>query len=127
MIPVSDHDQAIAEIWQAYLEDRARTDRSATMESSNRVADICRYCAGPWQRWEQSKLDGHAACIVTDEFRIFLARKLRDNPGITFATMAATLEVSRSVVRSWSQVGAKRLKMTDSKKKAPVIKAWEMP
>ena len=63
--------------------------------------NTCRYCGRHWRQWAGSKLDGHAACIVTDDFKRQLAEFFRASPGMTFQAVAIVLGVSAAVVRSW--------------------------
>ncbi len=63
--------------------------------------DTCRYCGKHWRRWAGSKLDGHSACIVTDDFKKRLSQIMR-SPQITYRAIADAIGVSPSVVRSWT-------------------------
>lgn len=64
--------------------------------------NTCRYCGRYWQRWAGSKLDGHAACLVTEDFKRDLVELLRSAPAITYPAVATATGVSSSVVRSWT-------------------------
>lgn len=64
-------------------------------------ANTCRYCGRHWRRWNGSKLDGHAACIVTDDFKLYVTELLSSST-VTYAAIAEIIGVSPSVVRSWS-------------------------
>ena len=63
--------------------------------------NTCRYCGKHWHRWAGSKLDGHAACIVTDDFKSHLSQIMR-SPQVTYRAIADVIGVSPSVVRSWT-------------------------
>lgn len=63
--------------------------------------NTCRYCGRHWRQWAGSKLDGHAACIVTDDFKKRLSVILRD-PRVTYKQVAEAIGVTQSVVRSWT-------------------------
>ncbi len=63
--------------------------------------DTCRYCGRHWRQWAGSKLDGHAACIVTDDFKRRLVDLLRD-PHVTYKQLADAIGVTPAVVRSWT-------------------------
>ena len=63
--------------------------------------DVCSYCGRRWRRWANSKLDGHAACIVTEDFKQRVREILR-SPAITYANVADAIGVTPSVVRAWS-------------------------
>lgn len=63
--------------------------------------DTCRYCGKHWRQWAGSKLDGHAACIVTEDFKRHLFDLLQ-SPTITYAAVARAIGVTPSVVRSWT-------------------------
>lgn len=63
--------------------------------------NACRYCGHYWRRWAGSKLDGHAACVVTEDFKSHIRETLRA-PEVTYAAVAQVLDVSPAVVRSWA-------------------------
>lgn len=63
--------------------------------------NTCRYCGKHWRRWAGSKLDGHAACIVTDDFKRRLSEILR-SPSVTYQAIADAIGVTSAVVRSWT-------------------------
>jgi hypothetical protein len=63
--------------------------------------NTCRYCGKHWRQWAGSKLDGHAACIVTEDFKQRLAELFRASPGMTYTAVASAIGVSPSVLRSW--------------------------
>ncbi|HSX22310.1 MAG TPA: hypothetical protein VLE97_05995 [Gaiellaceae bacterium] len=63
--------------------------------------NTCRYCGRHWRQWTGSKLDGHAACIVTDDFKKQLVELLR-SPQVTYRAIADAIGVSQAVVRSWT-------------------------
>lgn len=62
----------------------------------------CRYCGKPRQKWTGSKLDGHAACIVTEDFKRRVGDVLRTSPRLTYAAIAKLLNVTPGIVRSWA-------------------------
>jgi hypothetical protein len=64
--------------------------------------DTCRYCGRRWLKYAGTKLDGHAACVVTNDFKDQLAALLRSSPEITFAKAAAAIGVTQAVVRAWT-------------------------
>jgi len=64
--------------------------------------DTCRYCGRHWRQWAGSKLDGHSACLVTEDFKRKLAEVLRSSPGVTYKAIASAIGVSPAVVRSWT-------------------------
>jgi hypothetical protein len=63
--------------------------------------NTCRYCGRYWRQWAGSKLDGHAACIVTEDFKQHLSTLLR-SPEVTYLAIADAIGVTPSVVRSWT-------------------------
>jgi hypothetical protein len=63
--------------------------------------NTCRYCGRHWRRWAGSKLDGHAACIVTEDFKLHLCVLLR-SPRVTYQAIAGAIGVTPAVVRSWT-------------------------
>jgi len=77
--------------------------RTARWEASDPGAppDTCRYCGKHWRKWAGSKLDGHAACIVPEDFKQELTALLRSST-VTFQVVADAIGVSTSIVRSWT-------------------------
>ena len=63
--------------------------------------NTCRYCGRHWRQWVGSKLDGHAACIVTSDFKQRLVVILR-SPEVTYKDVAEAIGVTPAVVRSWT-------------------------
>lgn len=63
--------------------------------------NTCRYCGKHWRKWAGSRLDGHAACIVTEDFKRELCEILRA-PSVTYQVIADAIGVTPSVVRSWT-------------------------
>ena len=63
--------------------------------------NTCRYCGKHWRRWTGSKLDGHSACIVTDDFKQKLSEILC-SPTVSYQVIADALGVTPAVVRSWT-------------------------
>lgn len=61
----------------------------------------CRYCGKHWRRWAGSKLDGHAVCLVTDDFKQRLSEILR-SPMVSYQEIADAIGVTPSVVRAWA-------------------------
>lgn len=64
--------------------------------------DTCRYCGKRWRPWAGSKLDGHAACVVTEDFKQQLAEVLRSSPTMTYVALAKALGVTPGMVRAWT-------------------------
>jgi hypothetical protein len=85
--------------------------RNSNMECSRRALwcrdypgappNTCRYCGKSWRQWAGSKLDGHAACIVTDGFKQQLMEVLKPST-VTYQMIADAIGMSPSVVRSWT-------------------------
>jgi hypothetical protein len=63
--------------------------------------NTCRYCGQYWRRWFGSQLDGHAACIVTEDFKQHVSSLLR-SPTVTYAAVSGVIGVTPAVVRSWT-------------------------
>ena len=61
--------------------------------------NTCRYCGRHWRRWHGSKLDGHAACFVTEDFKKHLVELLR-SPTVTYQAIGEAIGMTLSVVRS---------------------------
>ena len=80
---------------------RAEVCRQALHQTTAELPEkTCRYCGFYWAKWSGSKLDGHAKCIVTDEFKREIAAAIRDTL-ISYESIAERLDVSYAVVRSW--------------------------
>lgn len=93
----------LAEIRDRYFASRLVVSQRARWDASDPGAppDTCRYCGKHWRKWAGSKLDGHAKCVVDEDFKARLRELLRD-PMLTFGAVAAALDVTPSVVRSWT-------------------------
>ena len=76
---------------------RARWD----IDDPKAPPDACRYCERYWQRRARSQLDGHAACIVTDDFKRRIGEILR-SPSMTYALVAKTIGATPGMVTSWA-------------------------
>ena len=64
--------------------------------------NICRYC-GKRRQWAAiSQLDGHAQCVVTDDFKRQIGEVLRSSPGMTYGQLATILGVTMGAVRAWA-------------------------
>ena len=63
--------------------------------------NTCRYCGRHWMKYAGTKLDGHAACIVTEDFKREITEILR-SPSVTYRQLAEAIGVTASVVRSWT-------------------------
>jgi hypothetical protein len=64
-------------------------------------SDVCRYCGRFWQQRAGSQLDGHAACIVPNDFKRKIGELLR-SPLVTYASIAKELGVTQGIVYSWA-------------------------
>lgn len=95
----------IESLRKLYEADRALTSFHAYWDVGDPDAppNLCRYCGKHWARWVGSKLDGHSACMVTDDFRQTLRELCWGHPEFTHKVLAEALGVSCSVVRMWLQ------------------------
>lgn len=59
----------------------------------------CRYC-GKSRQW-LGKLDGHVACVVTDDFKLRVGELLR-SPHVTYRKMAEAIGVPIGAITSWA-------------------------
>ena len=93
-----------AALRDAFLSSRATAAQGARWASGYPGAepDTCRYCGQRWHQWAGSKLDGHAACVVTSDFKQRLVDMLRSSPEVTYAKVADVLGVTLAVVRAWT-------------------------
>lgn len=90
------------------LRDRFHIDRIVVSQRAKWCADdpgappnTCRYCGRRWDSWARSRLDGHAACMVSESFKQHVGQILRA-PTVTFASVADVLGVTTGTVRSWA-------------------------
>jgi len=65
-------------------------------------SDTCRYCGKFWRQRFGSQLDGHAACLVTEDFKHRVGAVLRSSPQMTYALVAEIIGVTPGCVRSWA-------------------------
>lgn len=84
--------------------------------------ETCPYCGQYRQQRPGCLLDGHAACIVTDDFKRRVAAVLRSSPTMTYAVVAEMLGVTSGVVTSWwgSVVGNRVLIPVKRERVAPM-------
>jgi hypothetical protein len=61
----------------------------------------CRYCGKHWKAYAGSKIDGHAACIVTEDFKQVLYQAIRSS-SVSYQAIADAFGVTPSVIRSWT-------------------------
>jgi hypothetical protein len=80
---------------------QAKASERAEWSVKDCPANKCRYCGKPWRVWAGSKLDGHAKCIVTEDYKQTL-RVLLSSPKVTYQEVADVIGVSSSVLRSWA-------------------------
>jgi hypothetical protein len=94
----------LADLRAAFDADRA-TLQLAASDPNLIPPNTCRYCGLAWWHWAGSKLDGHAQCVVSAEFkRAVLELKtsgLEDGTLVTYKQIAGALDVSIAIVRAW--------------------------
>jgi hypothetical protein len=93
----------LEQLRRRYEFDRMLTSAHAYWDADdpNAPANTCRYCGRHWLKWFGSKLDGHASCVVTDDFKQILHDRVWHAADITIVAAATALGVSESVMRSW--------------------------
>lgn len=96
-------DTTLTDLMEQYRAARTAVCQAAPMVRS--LGDVCRYCAGRWQRWESNKYDGHVQCFVTPVFKRQLARAIQKTPELSYDKLAAVLGVTVSGLRAWRQAG----------------------
>ncbi len=84
-----------------FLEARRSALLHARWASCDPPIDTCRYCGRYWRCVANSRLDGHAACLVGIDFKRRVGELLR-SPVATYKNVADVLGVTPGVVRSWS-------------------------
>lgn len=77
----------------------ARAEAIATAQPV--TPGLCRYCGRPWAPPVGTRLDGHALCSITPEFREALSALYRSSPAIRREHIAAQLDVPVSIVVAW--------------------------
>ncbi len=69
---------------------------------------VCPYCKLAWRKVNGTKLDGHAKCIVSPEFRAEYAKLMTQNGWLTYARIGQELGVTTSIARAWFVLDGKR-------------------
>ena len=92
-LPITDVLGALAREWE-----RMRAERHEAHPPCGE--QICRYCGKAWAQWYNSRLDGHAMCVATPEFRQLTVDVLH-RADCTYDMAAAALNVSCSTLRAW--------------------------
>jgi hypothetical protein len=88
----------LIELRQRFVDARVEVIEKAAVHAPDR----CRYCGQFWQKWLNSKLDGHSKCIVPAWFKALVAETMRADVRLTYGQVAAALGVSIAVLRSWA-------------------------
>lgn len=102
--PAAIDDDACAELFVAFHVSSTTASQRALWGPDHPALPpgTCRYCGKPRQKWTGSKLDGHAACIVTENFKRRVGLVLRSSPRLTYKDIAKLLDVTPGIVRSWA-------------------------
>lgn len=103
MTAVKPPDFEAAALRVAFLEARKAAQRGARRAPDDPEVSLkfCRYCGRSRQHFAGSRLDGHAACIVDEPFKLRVGDLLR-LPTVTYADIAEALGVTTGIVRSWA-------------------------
>lgn len=91
----------LAELPSAYA--AARAAAVATARPVATGPGLCRYCGLRWRPLRNSRLEGHALCVVTAEFRSALDDLWRRSPQLSRQSLADVLGVSASTVKAWTK------------------------
>ena len=94
-------DEFFVGLFDEFLEARRSALQLARWASCDPPIDTCRYCGRYWRCVANSRLDGHAACIVGIDFKRHVGELLR-SPLVTYKNVAEVIGVTPAVVRSWS-------------------------
>lgn len=97
MSEISEVAVALESLRWSYTSDRQMRDAMHEPETSPR---LCRYCGKARQLYANSRLDGHAACVVSESFKRQLATAMKD-PRLNYELLARALGVSSMTIRSW--------------------------
>lgn len=92
---------AIRELYAKARAEAVAAAKHDPLEAGWAERQICPYCGEWWRKWNGSRLDGHAACIVPQWFKTNLRAELAPRADITFMEVAKALDLSVAVVRSW--------------------------
>lgn len=92
----------LAEIRERFHHERMVTSQRAKWRADYPGAELntCRFCGKHWRKWAGSKLDGHAKCIVGEDFKRWLG-ELAGDPMITYSLIGEACGVTISVAQSW--------------------------
>jgi hypothetical protein len=90
---------SLAELPMAFAGARAQT----LVAARSVAASLCRYCGKRWTPLPTGRLDGHALCVVTLEFREALDELLRSSATITRHQVADLLGVPHSTIKAWTK------------------------
>lgn len=85
----------------AAAKQRAREGAVWDLNDPKFPPETCAYCGQYRQARAGCVLDGHAACIVTDDFKRRVAEVLDSSPLMTYATVAEMLGVGPGTITSW--------------------------
>lgn len=70
--------------------------------------NTCRYCGKHRQIMQNTRLDGHAVCVVTREFIAAVDALYRSDPKLNRPAIAEALSVSHMTVTAWTTNRQKR-------------------
>ncbi len=88
--------------------DVARAEAYRTATHADPPPKVCRYCGQHWQPPANTKIDGHARCLVPTAWQGTYAQRVRRNAAMTFAAIGAACGVSMAVARAWYQNGERQ-------------------
>lgn len=85
----------------AAAKQKAREGAVWDLDDPGLPPETCAYCGQYRQARAGCVLDGHAACVVTNDFKQRVAEVLESSPLMTYATVAEMLGVGPGTITSW--------------------------
>ncbi len=102
----------IDELPAAFAAARTTASGAARFAPGKAPAHTCRYCGEFWSYYGASNNDGHAVCIVPEEFRRAVEKMWRYSPTLNMQTIAGVCGVSKKTINAWIH-GARRKRRGD--------------
>lgn len=98
-------DQIIAKLVAMYQADHAKQRERF---DPNTPEGRCPYCKRDWRKICNTKLDGHAKCLVSVEFMAEYAKLVSQNGWLTYQKIGEALGLTVSIARAWFVLDGKR-------------------
>lgn len=88
---------------QAFLAASEAAARAARFAPGAAPPWTCRFCGRHWAFWNLSngKSEGHAVCLVTEEFRVAVRDLWFASPALNMDRLARAIGVTPRIVNAW--------------------------